>query len=135
MIKRNGPGDYERATKHFTQRKMEDFDFRFTFEESTCSIYVLGEGEWYDPHTSTKYTDGVSPHAMRGPSVIVLHESKFGRRCSDEYHVNDPRVWAWIQQNIADGLFGKENCQVVGDYQAFEIRPEPKKVRAKKQPA
>lgn len=135
-IKRNGVGDYERATKHFTERKEADFDLRFEFPEGATSIYVLGEGEWWDPRTSTKYWDGVSHHAMRGPSVVCLHCTSGGHRESVEYHVNDPRVWVWVSTNIKNGDFNAANCQVLfANRQAVEIRPEPPKVRAKKKAA
>jgi hypothetical protein len=128
MIRRNGVGDYVRTKeKKQTKRQMDDFDLRFM----ETSIYVLGENEWWDPMTSTKYFgDGMSPHAMRGPSVIIFYQGSGGGYESNEYHVNDPRPWLWIQKAIRDGHFNKETCGVMIEGKV-EIKPLPVKTRKK----
>jgi hypothetical protein len=130
MIQRNGLGDYSRTSKKSpaTQRKIEDFDLRF----SEYSVYVLGENEWWDPMTSTKHYNGVSPHAMYGPSVVIFENTSVGHN-SIEYHVNDPRVWVWVQTCIKERYLNAETSQVSILRYQIDIKPEPKKPRKRKE--
>ena len=130
MIQRNGPNDYRRTSVKGVRikRKIEDFDLRFGED----SIYILGENEWWDPHTSTNYYEGVSRHAMYGPAAIVFYRSgQSGVFNSTEYYVNDPRVWQWVQKCVKSGDFNSTNCEVANQ-EDIEIKPEQKKVRKKK---
>lgn len=96
------------------ERKPEDFDLGW----GDNRIYVLDEHEWWDPHTSTKYDtfDGVSRHAMYGPAVIV-YTNAGGGSSSHEYHVNDPRAWAYVRRCIDEGYAAKGNLPVGPSYQ------------------
>lgn len=82
------------------ERKPEDFDLGW----GDNRLYVLDEHEWWDPHTTTNYdtVDGVSHHAMYGPAVIVYNNAG-GGSSSIEYHVNDPKVWAYVRRCIDEG--------------------------------
>lgn len=88
------------------QRKRDDWDLAWQPEPAPESarhfVYILDDHEWFDPCTSTKYSEaGVSHHAMYGPAVITRCESGMGS--TTEYHVNDPYVWAWIRRSIKEG--------------------------------
>lgn len=130
MIRRNGPGNYVRISKKApaTQRRVEDFDLRF----SGTSIYVLGENEWWDPMTSTKYHNGVSAHAMYGPSLIIFYQGSGGGYDSNEYHVNDPRPWVWVQECIKKGYLNADTCDVLLPKAEIVIEPEEVKPRKKR---
>jgi hypothetical protein len=101
-IIRHKLNDYQHGEAVLTKRDPEDFDLGW----GDNRIYVLDAHEWWDPHTSSKYEtpsrfvssltivpDGVSRHAMIGPSVIVYNSTGGGSH-SHEYHVNDPSAWA-----------------------------------------
>jgi hypothetical protein len=99
-------GDYQRSAmkkQPLVERQPDDFDLAW----STHKVYVIDSHEWFDPHTSTHYSDGVSRHAMIGPSVITVS----GGDRTTEYHVNDPRVWAWVRRSIAEGHLSPETIQ------------------------
>jgi hypothetical protein len=135
MIRRNGPNDYQRTgnKRRQTERKWEDFDLRFAFPTGPCSVYVIDENEWFDPKTSTKYFDGVSAKALRGPSLIVVDHTEMGHKVA-EHNVNDPRVWRWIQARIKDGTFGPGNCEETTANEFVDVQPEQtlKSIRAAK---
>jgi len=100
-IIRNGIGDYQRTKvkkPKSMQRKAEDFDLAWADHR----VYIIDAHEWFDPHTSTKYHDGVSRHAMYGPSLIIVNQSGGGYQTYETY-VNDPVQWAWIRRSIAEG--------------------------------
>jgi len=99
-ILRTSLGNYGKVkkVKGTTERKSDDFDLAW----GNHRVYVLAEHEWFDPHTSTKYDDGVSRHAYFGPSLIVQDRTGGGLRTADHY-VNDPEIWAWIRRCIAEG--------------------------------
>lgn len=83
-----------------TERALNDWDL--AWNDST--LYVLDEHEWFDPRTSSKYDNGISRHAMWGPAAIVSEvRHNTGATIVSEYHVNDPRVWAWVRRCIAEG--------------------------------
>ena len=92
--------DYRHGEAALTERQPEDFDLGW----GDNRVYVLDEHEWWDPHTSTKYDgpDGLPRHAMHGPSVIVYNDAG-GGSMSQEYHVNDPRAWAYVRRCIDEG--------------------------------
>ena len=94
-----------------TQRQPEDFDLGW----GDNRIYVLDKHEWWDPHTSTKYFDGRSRHAMSGPSVIVHSRNECGEN-SHEYHVNDPKAWAYVRRCMAEGHAAKGNLPLGPSY-------------------
>lgn len=98
-IIRKALNQYEsvKKVKGKVERKEADFDLGW----GDHRVYILDEHEWFDPATSTKYNGEISRHAMYGPALIVVTES-FSRQ-TEEHHVNDPRVWAWIRRNIFDG--------------------------------
>lgn len=103
-IIRKQVGDYKRAKKSSSmQRQADDHDLAWGDHQ----VYILDEHEWFDPHTSTKYNDGVSRHAMYGPSVIHVTNGG-GSMNTAEYHVNDPTVWAWIRRCIVEGYLTPE---------------------------
>lgn len=104
-ILRKGVGDYQKVETRSRrmspmQRQADDFDLAF----SDHKVYVIDDHEWFDPHTSTKYDgpNGISRHAMHGPSVIVTDESGGGMKTT-EYHINDPVVWTWLRRCIKEG--------------------------------
>lgn len=105
MILRKDVGDYQKVSprpknRPRQERKHDDFDIGF----DTQRIFVLDAHEWFDPHTSTKYdVCGLSRHAMFGPAVIVSNSRGGLGMQTDEHHVNDPTVWAWIRRCIAEG--------------------------------
>ena len=108
MIQRKGVGDYQRVTrKALTERKPDDFDLRF----AETSVYVLGETEYFEPYRSKK-SAGVSSSAMFGPAVVVQANSFDGTDTS-EFHVNDPRLWNWVQNCMKNGAFNADNCEVL----------------------
>lgn len=87
--------------KGITERKRDDADLAFGEEPHATRAYILDAHEWFDPHTSTKYSEaGVSRHAMIGPSFIVCQ----GDTHTTEYHVNDPKMWAWVRRMIDENL-------------------------------
>ena len=99
-IIRHKLNDYEYSKGVLTERQPEDFDLGW----GDNRIYVLDGHEWWDPHTSSKYDtpNGVSRHAMYGPAVIVYNNAG-GGSMSHEYHVNDPRAWAYVRRCIDEG--------------------------------
>jgi hypothetical protein len=110
-IVRNALNEYETTdSKHppLTQRSAEDVDLAW----KDYRVYVLDGHEWFDPHTSSKYSEsGVSRHTMRGPSVIVVYGYAGGMR-TEESHVNDPRVWAWVRRSIAEGYLSSDSLSL-----------------------
>ena len=99
MIIRHNVGEYEGTkTKKVSpvKRTPEDFDLGW----DDIKVYILDEHEWFDPHTSSKYHGKVSRHAMYGPAFIVVTG---GGTETQEYHVNDPSMWAWLRRCISQG--------------------------------
>lgn len=119
MIKRKGPKDYQHVSRLVSaQRQLEDFDLRFTFENNNVTtIYVLDKGEYVK----------CFKHISEGPGLVIHEITNTGENW-DERHVNDPRIWCWIQKRIKDGTFG-ENSQTVYDKGEYiDVKPmEPKK--------
>lgn len=117
-IIRHKLNEYQHGEAVRTKRDPNDFDLGW----GDNRIYVLDKHEWWDPHTSTKYKEGISHHAMYGPAVIVCNIKGSGSS-SQEYHVNDPRAWAYVRRcideghaakgNLPDGPSYKENLVVV----------------------
>jgi len=103
-IVRTEAGNYVNSKKpRMTERKREDYDIAW----NNFRVYIIDSHEWFDPHTSSKYLDGVSRHAYRGPSLIVATDDQMGYT-ANEYHVNDPIQWAWIRRSIAEGHLSSE---------------------------
>jgi hypothetical protein len=98
-IIREDNGNYRKACAERTERKFNDPDLAFEDQR----VYVLDEHEYFDPRTSTK-----GRHMMQGPSVITV-STAHGGMVTDEYHVNDPTVWAWIRRCIAEGHLNADN--------------------------
>jgi hypothetical protein len=124
MIKRNGPKDYQHVSRlQSTERSPEDFDLRFVFEEGTqTTIYVLDKGEYF------LWNRNVS----EGPGLVMHEITKQGSNCS-EYHVNDPRIWCWVQKRIKDGTFASNSQCVYETGEYIDVKPmEPKKAKAVK---
>ena len=98
-ILRKGLNDYAAVSEAkakksgATQHHPDDFDLGF----GTHKIYILDAHEYWDPRTGR---DG--RHAMYGPGVIVFTDDSGGLN-TNEYHVNDPSVWAYIRRCIAEG--------------------------------
>ncbi len=103
--------DYEYGEGVLTKRDPEDFDLGW----GDNRIYVLDAHEWWDPHTSSKYSNNISRHAMYGPSVIV-HSRNGGGESSHEYHVNDPSAWAYVRRCIDEGHAAKGNLPLGPSY-------------------
>lgn len=104
-IVRKGVGEYVKVAKQkaLVERKADDFDLGW----GDHRVYVLDAHEWFDPHTSTNYHAGISRHAMIGPSLIVHRNNPSGCNTT-EYHVNDPRGWAWVRWCITQGYLAAE---------------------------
>ena len=99
-IMRKDAGDYRRVkgkVKGPAEREPDDYDLAW----DAVRVYVLDAHEWFDPHTSTKYHDGISRHAMYGPAVVVCNTHGGGMR-TDHHDVNDPTVWAYVRRLIAE---------------------------------
>lgn len=98
-ILRHNVNEYERTTKKRIRpqkRKPEDWDLAW----SDFRVYVIDKHEWFDPHTSTKYSsDGISRHAMFGPAAIITETTANGESAFST-DVNDPSTWAWIRRVI-----------------------------------
>lgn len=123
MIKRNGPKDYQYVDRlSYAERNHEDFDLRFTFETSTTTIYVLDKGEIFRFHKSF----------IEGPTLVIYQELPSGLKV-EECHVNDPRIWCWVQRNIKDGTFGSNSQAIYADREFIDVKPyERKKAKAAK---
>jgi hypothetical protein len=107
MIIRHNVGEYEGTkTKKVNpvKRAPEDFDLGWNSPniDGSTKVYILDEHEWFDPHTSSKYHGEVSRHAMYGPAFIVVTDYCGGMN-TQEYHVNDPSMWAWLRRCISQG--------------------------------
>ena len=97
-IIRHARNNYQATTKGRIgkcERHRDDWDLAWGAQR----VYVLDHHEWFDPHTTSKYHQGISHHAMYGPAVIVESNETHVA----EYHCNDPVVWAWIRRCIAEG--------------------------------
>lgn len=124
MIKRNGPKDYQHVSRlQSTERNPEDFDLRFVFEGDTqTTIYVLDKGEYFCWHRNIS----------EGPGLAVLEVTNRGVNFS-EFHVNDPRIWCWVQKRIKDGTFAANSQCVYESGEYIDVKPlEPKKSKAVK---
>lgn len=131
MIVRHGPGDYELAKpsrRRLVERKPDDYDLAW----SHYRVYVLAEHEWFDPHTTTRYSpDGISGHAMRGPSLIV-HAKVGYKNETCEHYVNDPKVWAWIRRCIKEGYLTASTMNYgLDDERDVTVRQPQKKARTR----
>jgi hypothetical protein len=103
-IIRHKRNEYQATTKGRIgkcERHRDDWDLAWNNQK----VYVLDHHEWFDPHTSSKYHEGISHHAMYGPAVIVVS----GDCKTAEYHCNDPQVWAWVRRCIAEGHLTAES--------------------------
>jgi len=89
------------------ERERDNFDLGWVSGETEYRIYVIDAHEWFDPGTSSKYDDGISRHAMYGPSLIV--SIRHSSHCVvTEYYVNDPITWAWVRRCIAEKHLSSE---------------------------
>ena len=95
-ILRKASGDYAKVAKLTKKHERHPDDFDLAFAD--YRLYVLDDHEWFDPRTSSQR----GHHAFYGPAVIVVCNNQGGLR-TEEHHVNDPTVWAWIRRCIAEG--------------------------------
>lgn len=100
----------KKKKKSVIQRELDSFDMEwsFRFARAVHRLYVLKDGEWFDPNTSTKYVGGISAHAMWGPGVVISRDLE-GGRSTTLYDVGDPEPFRLIGRMVragADFKFG-----------------------------
>ena len=61
-------------------------------------IYVLDEGDLMSMNSSTNYD-----HKYKGPSIITK-DSNSKNEYKNEYYVNDPHIWYWIESLMRLGI-------------------------------
>lgn len=98
----------DKAAKKMGRRLRHPDDHDVAFEDQ--KLYVLDEGECFDPHTSTKDYDihVGGRHAMLGPAAIIVSDGH-GSLSTNEFHVNDPHVWNWLCRVIKEGYLDSDS--------------------------
>ena len=85
------------------ERHPKDFDLAFGEKnQPIMCVYLLDEGEHFDPRTSTK-----GRHMMHGPAFITT-TLLAGSVQTRKSHVNDPTAWQWLTRCIAEGHLTQE---------------------------